>query len=105
MNCTEVQPALSDVLDGTLHRDRRAQVEAHLESCADCRGVLADVRRIREQARALPKVAPPEALWEKVRAGFEAETASGKHGHLRQGSGGQGGLRHGRRWQCMTLMR
>jgi anti-sigma factor RsiW len=80
MNCTEVQSALSELLDGTLPRDRRAQVEAHLESCADCRAVLADLRRIREQARALPKVVPPEALWQKVSADYLRQATSGQAG-------------------------
>jgi anti-sigma factor RsiW len=77
MNCTDAQSALSELLDGTLPRDRRAQVEAHLESCADCRAVLADIRRLREKARALPKVVPPETLWRKVSADFEREAKLG----------------------------
>jgi len=78
MNCSECQPALSELVDGTLSRDARARLESHLEECADCRGLLADLRRIRESARALPKIAAPEAVWQKVRADFEAEAARDK---------------------------
>jgi anti-sigma factor RsiW len=80
MSCTEFQSALSEFVDGTLPRDRRAQVEAHVESCADCRAAVADFRRIRETARALPKAMPPEALWQKVQADFEVETKDARLG-------------------------
>ncbi len=72
MECREVRPALSELVDGTIARDVRPQVEAHLQGCAGCRGLLADLRRVREAARALPKAAAPETLWPKVRADFAA---------------------------------
>lgn len=77
MGCTDFSPSLSELVDGTLSREGKARVESHLEACADCRALLADLRRIRESARALPKLAPPESVWQKVRADLEAERASG----------------------------
>jgi anti-sigma factor RsiW len=79
MSCIEYQSALSELVDGTLAREARRGLEAHLEGCAECRAVLADLRRIRESARALPKRMPPESAWQKVRADFEAETAHASH--------------------------
>lgn len=99
MSCTEYQSALSELLDGTLPRERRAQVDAHVGSCDDCRAMLADIRRIRETARALPKVVPAEVLWQKVRADFEREAPSqasqdGKHRGLPHKDHKHGGLLH-----------
>jgi anti-sigma factor RsiW len=74
MNCTESQSLLSELVDGTLPREAKAGVEAHLDACADCRALLHDLRQLRESARALPKRVPPDALWQKVRADFENET-------------------------------
>ena len=74
MSCAEIAPRLSELLDGDLPRDERAAVEAHLEGCADCRKILAGLRRVREAARALPKLTAPESLLQKVRADFAAET-------------------------------
>jgi copper chaperone CopZ len=74
MDCTEFRPALSELVDGTLPRESKARLESHLEGCADCRALLADIRRIRLSARALPKMAPPDSVWQKVRADFEAQT-------------------------------
>ncbi len=62
------------MVDGIIARDVRPQVEAHLQGCAGCRGLLADLRRAREAARALPKIAAPESLWPKVRAALAVES-------------------------------
>ena len=68
MGCNEFQPALSDLVDGALPRDARAQLEAHLETCADCRALVADLKRVKAAARALPKMTAPESVWRNVRA-------------------------------------
>ncbi len=74
MDCRDVRPALSELVDGIIARDVRPEVEAHLQGCSACRALLADLRRTREAARALPKMAAPESLWPKVQAGFAAES-------------------------------
>jgi anti-sigma factor RsiW len=74
MSCPDFSPSVSELVDGTLSREAKTRVEAHLETCAGCRALLADLRRIRESARALPKPTPPESVWQKVRADFDAET-------------------------------
>jgi anti-sigma factor RsiW len=74
MFCADFSPSLSELVDGTLSREAKGRVESHLEACAECRALLADLRRIRESARALPKSTPPESVWQKVRADFDAET-------------------------------
>ena len=78
MECRDVRPALSDLVDGTFGRDGRTEVEAHLQGCSGCRALLADLRRTREAARALPKVAAPETLWPKIRAAVGAESGQPK---------------------------
>ena len=78
MTCTEFGPLLSELADSGLTGEARARVEAHVETCAACRAQLADIRRIRQTARSLPKMAPPEGLWNKVRARVDAETGQAK---------------------------
>jgi hypothetical protein len=75
MGCNEFQPMLSDFVDGGLPRDARAKLEAHLATCADCRALLADLKRVKAAARALPKMTAPESVWRNVRAGLDAESA------------------------------
>ena len=73
MSCREFAPSLSDLVDGGLPRDARAKLEAHLETCADCRALLADLKRVKAAARALPKMTAPESVWQNVRADLDSE--------------------------------
>jgi anti-sigma factor RsiW len=73
MDCNEFQPMLSESVDGGLPRDARAKLEAHLETCADCRALLADLKRVKAAARALPKMTAPESVWQNVRAGLDMD--------------------------------
>ena len=94
MSCREFAPSLSDLVDGVLAREARARVEAHLETCADCRALLADLKRIKAEARALPKLAAPESVWQHVRAGLDLEASPSRRGTVLQFAP--------RRWKSLT---
>ena len=68
LNCQDVHPLLSAFIDDELSGDERATVAAHLAGCAACRGLSADLGRIRQTARTLGPVAPPDHVWQKVDA-------------------------------------
>jgi anti-sigma factor RsiW len=57
---------LADLVDGTLEADRRAGVEAHLDTCEDCRADLAAATTGRDAARSLDPVPAPADLHERV---------------------------------------
>jgi tetratricopeptide (TPR) repeat protein len=78
MGCAEFHPLLSEVADNALTGEARAGVEAHLAQCADCRQLLADLRRVREAGRALPRVAPPAQAWPNLRAALDRDLAGGR---------------------------
>ena len=63
---------LSEYLDDALAGEERALIEAHLATCPACPAVLADLRVIRDAARALPALAPADDLW----PGIEAQVAA-----------------------------
>jgi anti-sigma factor RsiW len=84
MSCRDFEPSLSDLADGVLAREARAPVEAHLETCADCRALLADLKRIKAEARALPKMTASESVWQNVRAGLDLEANRSRHGTARE---------------------
>jgi hypothetical protein len=73
MACNEIRPALSELVDGLLLGDARARIESHLDGCPACRQVLADLRAVKQAARALPKMTPPETVWMNVRTAVDAE--------------------------------
>lgn len=66
MTCREATPLLSDYLDHTLEAEARAQVAAHLDACASCRDLHADLDRIRSAARSLGPITPPDHIWLEI---------------------------------------
>ena len=64
--CQDLQPLLSDFVDGQLAGDERAAVIAHLETCAACRGLVADLEHLRATARQLRPIPPPDHVWLEV---------------------------------------
>ena len=50
----------------------------HIQTCAQCRALLADLETIAEAARQLfPAVEPPEELWEHIESAIMKEEDSG----------------------------
>jgi hypothetical protein len=69
---------LSAHLDGELTEEEVAYVEAHLESCADCRAELDATSSVRTAVREAPAVDPPFGFYERtLRTG--ARPAGGAH--------------------------
>src|SRR5258708_4455915 len=61
---------LSEYLDETMDRAEREAIEAHVDECPTCAGVLGDLRKVRAKARQLDDAPAPheEALWELRKA-------------------------------------
>lgn len=64
----------SSYLDGELDAVEREAVEAHLQSCAECRQVLAELNEVAETARRLTPRTPDADLWPGIAARIRAET-------------------------------
>ena len=67
---------LSEYLDGELPDGERIALEAHLQGCAECSGVLADLRQVVARARMLDHETPRRDLWPGIaqRIGATART-------------------------------
>jgi len=59
-------------VDGELSPEDQARLEEHLRDCPACRQQLESERVLRAQIRALPEVAPPAGLEERLRARLRA---------------------------------
>src|SRR6476620_907341 len=66
MECTRYRESIQDLIDGTIGPIRRAELERHLEGCADCRALVADLETIRDRAASLDRLEPPPRVWRQI---------------------------------------
>jgi len=71
-DCEQFAEHLMDHIEGDDDAATRARMEAHAATCAECRAILADVRRISRDAAELPTLAPSRDLWPEIAARIEA---------------------------------
>jgi DNA-directed RNA polymerase specialized sigma24 family protein/anti-sigma factor RsiW len=64
--CAGGLPDLSAYADGTLAAERRAGLEAHATTCADCRATLFALREARLRYQSLPVPEPPGELGSRI---------------------------------------
>jgi Putative zinc-finger len=71
ITCDEFTDRLMDLLEGDVDDATRAAMEAHAHECAECRALLADLRRVSHDASRLPMVTPSHDLWTGIAARIE----------------------------------
>lgn len=70
MSCAEFQANLPELIGTGVD----ASAHPHIQSCALCRALLADLETIAEAARQLlPVVDPPEDLWAHIESAIKSE--------------------------------
>ena len=84
MNCQEFEILLCDYIDGTLDAERKAEVEAHLGSCATCAELAQDVHGAVAFMERVADVDPPAELVTRILF----DTRSGAQAGQRRGVGG-----------------
>jgi hypothetical protein len=86
MTCEKFSESIGAMVEGTIGPDARRALDEHVVACESCRLLVADLRLIRDEAALLPKVAPPEALWTKVRSRLETELSESEPSRARRRS-------------------
>jgi anti-sigma factor RsiW len=77
MPCAETERRLHAYFDGELDALGAAAFEEHLESCAECRAALEDLKTMRAVLRAeFPHERAPAALTARISAALDRETAA-----------------------------
>jgi len=66
MTCARSRTDLQELIDGTLGAIRTAELQQHLDSCAECRALHDDLRRIHDAAGTLRPVVPPDHIWLQI---------------------------------------
>jgi hypothetical protein len=73
MSCQEFQAQLADLIGS----GEDAASHPHLQTCANCSALLADLETIAEAARQLLPVQQPEdGLWERIEMAIKKEEGS-----------------------------
>lgn len=75
MTCQECRDKFTDLVENSLPPEVDAELRAHLESCAECRRLLAEFWGVVEAVRDLPTEEPPAALREQVRWAVQERAA------------------------------
>jgi hypothetical protein len=57
---------LSEYIDDDLSSEERLEIDEHLASCAECRGVVGELRTIADAASRLPGTLPERDLWNGI---------------------------------------
>ena len=96
--CSEIEPRLSELVDGALDATERAGIEAHVRGCPRCSGLVEDLGRIRQAARSLGPVDPPAHVWLEI-AGHVHQKSSATETHADRGRTGAAA----QRWQWIGL--
>jgi anti-sigma factor RsiW len=73
MTCHEYEADLDDFIDEVLSDARRAECEAHVSTCTNCRALTTDLRTIRVATRSLEPQVPSPQVWYRIAAAIEAE--------------------------------
>jgi hypothetical protein len=69
---------LSEYLDGELEPAERAAVARHLAKCAECAGVLADLRAVVASTALLADEPPERDLWPAIRSRLPSRAAAAR---------------------------
>ena len=80
MRCEDVQPQLSDHLDGAIAPAEALAVESHLAGCAACRAELDDLRAVVKLLHAVPPEAMPAGLLGRISDALAVEEGAAHGG-------------------------
>ena len=91
MSCTRYVTSIQEHVDGTLGAIRRAELDAHLQTCEECRALLGDLERIHDAGADLGQLPLPDGAWLQIagRLRQEGRLQTADYGSTRRWSGGR----------------
>ena len=63
MQCSKYREWTQELTDGALGSIRKAELDRHVDECADCRAFASDMLLIRDTAASLQPIEPPDRVW------------------------------------------
>lgn len=77
--CDRAALLVDDLIDGTLGASDRAELDAHLARCAECRALSGDLTELHRTARELPVRSPRATAWSRIAEQLDAEGRTEGH--------------------------
>lgn len=77
MDCRVAQELISPYIDGELDREEARQLEAHIESCSECRQRFGQIKAVVQMVGVLEKEELPDGFLDRLQARLEAEQVTG----------------------------
>ena len=84
MNCRKVQQKLDAYLAGDLSPKGEEKLQAHLDSCPECREALVRAQRVESVLRETPAPPLPDGFADRVVARARQQKAAPEHGRVPQ---------------------
>lgn len=82
MSCQDYSAALAEFVDGALDPARQRDLERHVEGCAACRALLADLKSIQAAAFTLDRIELPPHILPALKARLAEEPLPASRGRL-----------------------
>jgi hypothetical protein len=82
MSCQDYSAALAEFVDGALDPARQRELERHVEGCAACRALLADLKSIQAAAFTLDRIELPPHILPALKARIAEEPLPAERGRL-----------------------
>ena len=77
--CDRMALLVDDLIDGTLGAPDRAELDAHLARCAECRALAGDLGELHRVSRELPVRSPRATAWARIAERLDAEGRTPGH--------------------------
>jgi hypothetical protein len=84
MTCDLARERINELVDGDLDRAARAELEAHMATCASCAALAEDLEVVRRASRSLPTIDPPERVWSAIARQLPAHGVARPAGRARE---------------------
>lgn len=81
-SCKDYSGAIAEFVDGTLEPARQRELERHVEGCAACRALVADLKSIQAAAFTLDRLEVPPHVLPALKARIAAEPLPATRGRL-----------------------
>jgi anti-sigma factor RsiW len=87
MRCDRAQELLGAFIDGELDGEPRASTAAHIESCASCSELVADLQRVHRAVASIGREQAPKGLVLQIRSSLARAVVQGNDGRWRLPAG------------------